>query len=58
MDPRALSPASAPIHRRLSNASLIRSRSVADLREGTGKIDRSRALALIAVCTLSIGSHL
>ncbi|KLT39988.1 MFS general substrate transporter [Cutaneotrichosporon oleaginosum] len=58
MDPRALSPAAAaPLHRRLSNASLIRSRSVADLREGSGKVDRSRALALIAVCTLSIGSH-
>ncbi|BEI83248.1 hypothetical protein CcaverHIS002_0311160 [Cutaneotrichosporon cavernicola] len=55
MDARTLTPAA--IQRRLSNASLIRSRSVVDLSEGSGAIDRSRALALIAVCTLSIGSH-
>ncbi|GMK53678.1 hypothetical protein CspeluHIS016_0102640 [Cutaneotrichosporon spelunceum] len=55
MDARSLSP--IEIQRRQSNASLIRSRSVVDLAGSSGAIDRSRALALIAVCTLSIGSH-
>lgn len=65
MDPRSLSPSTVHrngrVGRRLSNASLIRSRSVADPApddDDTGAIDRSRAMALIAVCTLSIGSHL
>lgn len=44
--------------RRLSNASLVRSRSIADLADGEGSFSRDRILALLCVCTLSIGSHL
>jgi hypothetical protein len=44
--------------RRLSNASLIRSRSIADMTDGEGQFSRDRILALLCVCTLSIGSHL
>lgn len=44
--------------RRLSNASVVRSRSVADFHDDGGKLTRSRALALVAVCLLSVGSHL
>jgi hypothetical protein len=52
----SLSPQMRP--RRLSNASLVRSRSIADPVDGEGTFSRDRVLALLCVCVLSVGSHL